>query len=39
MKNRKVEYKFPVDNGLKGDKKLEGVDYIKQIFEEKLLQN
>jgi hypothetical protein len=39
MKNRKVEYKFPADNGLKGDKRLEGVDFIKQIFEEKLLQN
>jgi hypothetical protein len=37
MKNRKVEYKFPLDNGLKGDKKLEGVDYVKQILEEKLL--
>jgi hypothetical protein len=39
LKNRKVEYKFPTDNGLKGDKKLEGVDYIKKIFEEKLFQN
>jgi hypothetical protein len=39
MINRKVHYKFPTDNGLKGDKRLEGIDYIKQIFEEKLLEN
>jgi hypothetical protein len=38
MIDRKVNYKFPTDNGLKGDKRLEGVDLIKQIFEEKLLQ-
>uniref|UniRef100_UPI0037BF7E93 primase-helicase family protein n=1 Tax=Flavobacterium sp. TaxID=239 RepID=UPI0037BF7E93 len=37
MINRKVHYKFPSDNGLKGDKRLDGIDYIKQIFEQKLI--
>jgi hypothetical protein len=39
IKNRKVEYKFPANNGLKDDKLLEGVDYIKKILEESLITN
>lgn len=37
MIERKVNYKFPVDNGLKGDKRKEGVEYIKSLLESKLI--
>ena len=39
MIDRKVHYRFPTNNGLSGDKKLEGVDYIKKILEETLITN
>ena len=39
IKDRKVFYKFPTDNGLQGLQKIEGVDYIKKILEETLITN
>jgi hypothetical protein len=39
MIDRKVHYRFPTNNGLQGNKKLEGVDYIKNILEEALITN